>query len=176
MSDADVISAQSRTDFGRGASRAARRSGRVPGVVYGAGKDTISISLDRRQLDREMGAAASIRACTVSGSTINPNRCWHVRFNSTRHGRADARGFPPPVSGLHDTTADSRAFRERRGVTGPQTRWGAERGTPRGRGQLSSGRDPGKLHRGSHGPRHWRRGAYQRYPVARRRRTRDYGS
>jgi large subunit ribosomal protein L25 len=55
MSDAEVISAQSRTDFGRGASRAARRSGRVPGVVYGAGKDTISISVDRRQLDREMG-------------------------------------------------------------------------------------------------------------------------
>ena len=54
MSDADVISAQRRADLGRGASRAARRSGRVPGVVYGAAKDAASISVDRRQLDREM--------------------------------------------------------------------------------------------------------------------------
>lgn len=54
MSDADVISARSRADLGRGASRAARRSGRVPGVVYGAAKDSISISVDRRELDREM--------------------------------------------------------------------------------------------------------------------------
>ncbi len=54
MSDADVISAQYRAELGRGASRAARRSGRVPGVVYGAAKDTASISVDRRQLDREM--------------------------------------------------------------------------------------------------------------------------
>ena len=55
MSDADVLAAQSRTDMGRGASRAARRSGRVPGVIYGAGKDTVTVSVDRRELDREMG-------------------------------------------------------------------------------------------------------------------------
>ena len=41
--------------MGRGASRAARRSGRVPGVIYGAGKDTVTVSVDRRELDREMG-------------------------------------------------------------------------------------------------------------------------
>ena len=55
MSDADVLAAQSRTDKGRGASRAARRSGRVPGVIYGAGKDTVTVSVDRRELNREMG-------------------------------------------------------------------------------------------------------------------------
>jgi len=55
MSDADVLAAQSRTDMGRGASRAVRRSGRVPGVIYGAGKDTVPVSVDRRELDREMG-------------------------------------------------------------------------------------------------------------------------
>ena len=55
MSDADVLAAQSRTEMGRGASRATRRSGRVPGVIYGAGKDTVTVSVDRRELDRELG-------------------------------------------------------------------------------------------------------------------------
>ena len=55
MSDVEVITAESRADMGRGASRAARRSGRVPGVVYGAGKDTVTISVDRRELVREIG-------------------------------------------------------------------------------------------------------------------------
>ena len=55
MSDADVLEAQNRPDMGRGASRAARRSGRVPGVIYGAGKDTVTVSVNRRELDREMG-------------------------------------------------------------------------------------------------------------------------
>jgi large subunit ribosomal protein L25 len=53
--DADVLAAQSRHDMGRGASRAARRSGRVPGIIYGAGKDTITVSVNRRELDRELG-------------------------------------------------------------------------------------------------------------------------
>tara|TARA_A100001037_G_scaffold135332_1_gene122593 strand:+ start:13416 stop:14138 length:723 start_codon:yes stop_codon:yes gene_type:complete len=55
MSDANVMTVQGREERGRGAARAARRSGRVPGVIYGAGKDTQSISVDRRELDREMG-------------------------------------------------------------------------------------------------------------------------
>ena len=55
MSDSEVMAAQSRKEIGRGAARAARRSGRVPGVIYGAGKDTQSISVDQRELDREMG-------------------------------------------------------------------------------------------------------------------------
>lgn len=54
MSDVDVIAAESRSDLGRGASRAARRSGRVPGVVYGAGKNTVSVSVDRHALNREL--------------------------------------------------------------------------------------------------------------------------
>ena len=55
MSDAEVMTAQGREEIGRGAARAARKSGRVPGVIYGAGKDTQSILVDQRELDREMG-------------------------------------------------------------------------------------------------------------------------
>lgn len=39
------IAAESRSDVGKGASRRLRRDGKVPGVIYGAGKDPVSITL-----------------------------------------------------------------------------------------------------------------------------------
>ncbi|MDE0154778.1 MAG: 50S ribosomal protein L25/general stress protein Ctc [Gammaproteobacteria bacterium] len=51
------IKAEARTELGKGASRRLRRSGRIPGTVYGASKDPQSISLSHdevlHQLDRE---------------------------------------------------------------------------------------------------------------------------
>jgi large subunit ribosomal protein L25 len=47
MSTVDFnIEAESRSDVGKGASRRLRRAGKVPGVIYGAGKDPLSITLD----------------------------------------------------------------------------------------------------------------------------------
>lgn len=39
------ITAESRSDVGKGASRRLRREGKVPGVIYGAGKDPVSITV-----------------------------------------------------------------------------------------------------------------------------------
>ena len=51
------IKAEARTELGKGASRRLRRSGRIPGTVYGASKDPQSITLSHdevlHQLDRE---------------------------------------------------------------------------------------------------------------------------
>ena len=51
------LKAQSRSELGKGASRRLRRSGRIPGTVYGASKDPQSISLSHdevlHQLDHE---------------------------------------------------------------------------------------------------------------------------
>ena len=51
------IKAEPRTDLGKSASRRLRRSGRIPGTVYGASKESQSISLSHdevlHQLDRE---------------------------------------------------------------------------------------------------------------------------
>ncbi|MDE0512171.1 MAG: 50S ribosomal protein L25/general stress protein Ctc [Gammaproteobacteria bacterium] len=51
------ITAEARTELGKGASRRLRRSGRIPGTVYGASKDPQSITLSHdevlHQLDRE---------------------------------------------------------------------------------------------------------------------------
>ncbi len=55
MSDLDFsLSAQSRTETGSVAVRRMRRNGQIPGVVYGAGRETVSITLDGRELMRHL--------------------------------------------------------------------------------------------------------------------------
>ena len=48
------LAAQPRDRVGKGAARAVRRAGRVPGVVYGEGQTPDLISLDPRDVTREM--------------------------------------------------------------------------------------------------------------------------
>ncbi len=55
MSDIHKLSAEPRERAGKGAARAARRAGRVPGVIYGAKKTPVLISLDPQDLRREIG-------------------------------------------------------------------------------------------------------------------------
>ena len=45
MADTPVIEAVARAGSGKGAARQARREGYVPGVIYGGGKDPVSISI-----------------------------------------------------------------------------------------------------------------------------------
>ncbi|MBT6312961.1 MAG: 50S ribosomal protein L25/general stress protein Ctc [Alphaproteobacteria bacterium] len=52
MSDNDTITAEVREELGKGAARAARRAGMVPGVVYGLDADPLSIAIDIRQVNR----------------------------------------------------------------------------------------------------------------------------
>lgn len=51
------LNAEARKLFGKGAIRRLRRSGKVPGVLYGAGKDPVALQLEEnelvQQLDRE---------------------------------------------------------------------------------------------------------------------------
>ena len=51
MSVVKQISATARTQGGKGAARAVRREGKVPAVIYGAGKPPVSISLDAKQMN-----------------------------------------------------------------------------------------------------------------------------
>jgi large subunit ribosomal protein L25 len=44
------INAQSRSDVGKGASRRLRLEGKVPAVLYGAGKDAVSLTLDHDEI------------------------------------------------------------------------------------------------------------------------------
>ena len=56
MAETPVIEASSRAGVGKGAARAARREGYVPGVVYGDGKDPIAINIKQNVLMRALKA------------------------------------------------------------------------------------------------------------------------
>jgi large subunit ribosomal protein L25 len=55
MSDTQTLTAQPRERAGKGAARRDRRAGRVPGVIYGGGKDPAMFTLHPGVLDRELG-------------------------------------------------------------------------------------------------------------------------
>jgi large subunit ribosomal protein L25 len=50
------LSATARPKSGKGAARAVRRAGRVPGVIYGDSKDPIAVSLDFKELKTKIYA------------------------------------------------------------------------------------------------------------------------
>ena len=54
MSNTIALPAEPRERVGKGAARAVRRAGRVPAVIYGDRKDPLTISLDPRDVDREL--------------------------------------------------------------------------------------------------------------------------
>jgi large subunit ribosomal protein L25 len=52
MPEITTLSAERRTRAGKGAARATRRTGRVPGIIYGGDQDPVPISLEPRELSR----------------------------------------------------------------------------------------------------------------------------
>lgn len=55
MSDTLTLSAQQRDRAGKGASRALRREGRIPAVIYGDKKDAETIHVEERELVKLLG-------------------------------------------------------------------------------------------------------------------------
>lgn len=54
MKDAFVIVASARGDLGKGASRRLRHAGKVPGIVYGSGKNPAAITADHNTIYRAL--------------------------------------------------------------------------------------------------------------------------
>src|SRR6516162_10564358 len=54
MPEITTLSAEPRARAGRGAARATRRTGRVPGIIYGGDRDPMMISLEPRELSRAL--------------------------------------------------------------------------------------------------------------------------
>jgi large subunit ribosomal protein L25 len=52
MSEQQTLAAETRDRAGKGASRALRRDGRVPAVIYGANQDPVSIHLEEKGLTK----------------------------------------------------------------------------------------------------------------------------
>ena len=53
-----TLDAEIRTDLGKGASRRLRHAGKVPAVLYGAGKEAVSLTLDHNKLFQAQGFEA----------------------------------------------------------------------------------------------------------------------
>ena len=45
-----TIEAQTRTDLGKGSSRRLRREGKVPAIIYGAGKEPVAIAFSHKDI------------------------------------------------------------------------------------------------------------------------------
>jgi large subunit ribosomal protein L25 len=56
MATVNELSATARPKSGKGAARAVRRAGRVPGVIYGDSKEPIGVSLDFKELKQKIYA------------------------------------------------------------------------------------------------------------------------
>jgi large subunit ribosomal protein L25 len=54
MPEIITLSAERRARAGKGAARATRRTGRVPGIIYGGDRDPMLISLEPRELSRAL--------------------------------------------------------------------------------------------------------------------------
>lgn len=57
MSDVQSLVAERRERAGKGAARAARRAGRIPGVIYGNKKEPVLLNLDPKVLNKELNKA-----------------------------------------------------------------------------------------------------------------------
>jgi large subunit ribosomal protein L25 len=71
MPEIITLSAEMRARAGKGAARATRRAGRVPGIVYGGGREPTPISLEPRELSRALarrGFFATLVDLAVDGA------------------------------------------------------------------------------------------------------------
>jgi large subunit ribosomal protein L25 len=71
-SQATALSVQTRTPEGSRAARRLRRSGKVPGVVYGGGQDPLTFEVDARDLRLALAHAGALLDLAVDGESPSP--------------------------------------------------------------------------------------------------------
>ncbi len=73
MSDTLTLPAETRDRAGKGASRALRREGRVPAVVYGGNEEPLAVHVEEKELRRQLGTGHffnSIVEIEVAGKKV----------------------------------------------------------------------------------------------------------
>src|SRR2546425_13366313 len=76
VTESNVLEAQPRTPGNKNEARRVRRSGQIPAVLYGAGKDTLARSLDLRHVTRIL--------CSETGH----NRIFDLSLNGRERTKA----------------------------------------------------------------------------------------
>src|SRR5260370_40343744 len=63
------LAVQARTPDGSRAARRLRRTGKVPGVIYGGGEDPLSFQVDARDLRLALAHAGAVLELSIGGSS-----------------------------------------------------------------------------------------------------------
>ena len=84
MATVKQIKAVTRSRSGKGAARAERRAGRVPGVIYGDGKPPLNVSVDHSDLKQRIYAGRFLTTVTSSTSTGVNNESSRATSSSIR--------------------------------------------------------------------------------------------
>jgi large subunit ribosomal protein L25 len=72
VTESNVLEAQPRTPGNKNEARRVRRGGKLPGVLYGAGKEALSLTLDPRQVTRILHSATGHN--TIFDLSLNGER------------------------------------------------------------------------------------------------------
>lgn len=108
-----AINGITRTEFGKGASRRARRDGQVPAVIYGHGEAPVHITLNARDLGNALKESNVLLNITFDGRTEltlpksivkNPlkQNLEHVDLVLVRRGEKVTVNVPIHTEGKHD--------------------------------------------------------------------------
>ena len=137
MATVNLIKATARSRAGKGAARAERRAGRVPGIIYGDGKPPLPISLDYADLHQRIYAGRFLT--TIHDVEIDgvKHRVIPARLPARRRARpAAACRLHAARRGRHHPRQHSDPRQERRAVAGRQTRRHGQHRHPHHRGAL----------------------------------------
>jgi large subunit ribosomal protein L25 len=108
-----AINGITRTEFGKGASRRARRDGQVPAVIYGHGEAPVHITLNARDLGNALKESNVLLNITFDGRTEltlpksivkNPlkQNLEHIDLVLVRRGEKVTVHVPVHTEGKHD--------------------------------------------------------------------------
>lgn len=108
----DKITAETRTEFGKGAARRIRRADKIPAVIYGHGNDPVHVTLPGHatMMALKHGGANALLDLQIDGSTqlaltkavqIDPIRrvIEHIDFVAVRRGEKVTVDVPVNVEG-----------------------------------------------------------------------------
>ena len=91
MPEITTLSAERRARAGKGAARATRRMGRVPGIIYGGDRDPMLISLEPRELSRALSkrgflaTVAEVRTDDAVDRTLPRDVQYHPATDAPLH-------------------------------------------------------------------------------------------
>lgn len=87
MSDTLTLAAETRDRVGKGASRALRRDGRVPAVIYGAGQEPAAIHLEEKALTKALASGHFMNSVVMVGGqrTLPKDVAFHPVTDRPTH-------------------------------------------------------------------------------------------